>query len=101
MKRKLLSLEEAEEYIGEARPEGESTQWATEGLRFAIERELTPRQRECVELYYYQGLTMEEVGKRLGIGKATVCRHLQKSQDRLQRAVAYMQIGRRTVKKRE
>lgn len=101
MKRKLLSLEEAEEYIGEAGPEGESTQWAAEGLRLALERELTPRQRECVELYYYQGLTMEEVGKRLGIGKATVCRHLQKSEARLQRSIAYMQLGRRTVKKRE
>ncbi len=98
MKRKPLSLEEAEAYSEEAGPAGEGTAWATEGLRLAIERELTARQRECVELYYYQGLTMEEVGKRLGIGKATVCRHLQKSQARLQRVAAYMQIGRRTAK---
>ena len=47
------------------------------------------RQRQCVELYFFQGMTMEEAGKALGIGKATVCRHLQKSKKRLGRALSY------------
>lgn len=95
MKGKRLDLEEVREYVGEEKEAGrKSTQWATEGLRVAIERELTPRQRECVELYYFQGLTMEAIGRQLGIGKATVCRHLQKGEARLQRALAYMQLGR-------
>ena len=45
---------------------------------------------ECVTLYYFQRLTMEEVGRQLGIGKATVCRHLQKSKKRLARVLAYV-----------
>ncbi len=58
-------------------------------LRLAMEQELTPRQRECVELYFFRRLTMEEVGQELGIGKATVCRHLQKSKERLGKALRY------------
>lgn len=58
-------------------------------LRLAIEQELTPRQRQCVELYFFRRLTMEQVGEALGIGKATVCRHLQKSKRRLGRALSY------------
>lgn len=58
-------------------------------LRTAIQQELTPRQQECVQLYFFQQLTMEEVGRQLGIGKATVCRHLQKSKHRLGRALSY------------
>ncbi len=37
-------------------------------LRLAVRQELTPRQRQCVELYFFQGMTMEETGKALGIG---------------------------------
>lgn len=58
-------------------------------VRKAVEQELTPRQRECVELYFFRRMTMEEVGEALGIGKATVCRHLQKSKRRLGRALGY------------
>ena len=47
-------------------------------LRLAVRQELTPRQRQCVELYFFQGMTM-----------ATVCRHLQKSKKRLGRALSY------------
>lgn len=66
---------------------------ATRLLQTAMEQELTPRQRECVQLYYFQQLTMEEVGRQLGIGKATVCRHLQKSKRRLGHALTYSQIS--------
>lgn len=61
-------------------------------LQTAIAQELTPRQRQCVELYYFRQLTMEETGRQLGIGKATVCRHLQKSRDRLARALSYANL---------
>lgn len=57
-------------------------------MREAIGRELTERQRECVLLYYFQGLTQEEIAGRLGINKSTVCLHLQKARERLRQAVA-------------
>ena len=59
-------------------------------LQMAVAQELTPRQQECVTLYYFQRLTMEEIGRQLGIGKATVCRHLQNSKKRLARVLAYV-----------
>ena len=62
---------------------------ATRLLRKAIEQELTPRQQQCVELYFFQRLTMEQTGDALGINKATVCRHLHKALKRLERALAY------------
>lgn len=64
-------------------------------LRLAIERELTPRQRECVRLYFYDRLTEEEIGRSLGIGKSTVCRHLQKAKARLYSAMRYTELGLR------
>lgn len=61
-------------------------------LHLAMEQELTPRQRQCVEMYFFNRLTMEEIGRQLGIGKATVCRHLQKSKRRLGRALGYAAV---------
>lgn len=58
-------------------------------LKRAIDQELTSRQRQCVQLYFFRKLTMEQVGEELGIGKATVCRHLQKAKGRLSKALGY------------
>lgn len=66
-----------------------SSKVAKAALRVALERDLTPRQRECVELYYFQGLTMEQTGERLGISKPTVHRHIKKAKARLERALAF------------
>lgn len=65
------------------------TAQAVQVLRAAMEGELTSRQRECVELYFFQGMTMEQAGRALGIGKGTVCRHLQKAQHRLGKILGY------------
>lgn len=39
---------------------------------------LKPRQREVVELTYYEGLTAEEIGRRLGESPHAVRHHLQR-----------------------
>ena len=37
---------------------------------------LTPRQMQCLSLYYYDGLNQEQIGSHLGIGQRAVSQHL-------------------------
>ncbi len=91
---KLVSFERLESILDGSGQETGSTNRrdlaaAKAVLRAALERELTDRQKECVRLYFFQGLTEEEAGRLLGVSKSTVCRHLQKAKKRLKRAVSY------------
>ena len=60
----------------------------------AMGRELTSRQRQCVELCVLRGTTQQQAGRLLGVNKATVCRHLQKSQRRPAQAALYAPLGK-------
>lgn len=92
MRTKLLSLEGLEYTL--AAPSGERKtnrkfQRLQAQLHRAVAQELTDRQRTCVELYFYRQLTEQQVADELGIGKATVCRHLQKAKARLGKVLRY------------
>ena len=58
-------------------------------LRQARERELTPRQRQMLELYYDQGMTMPQIAEQLGVSRSTVSRTLRRARDRLYRFLRY------------
>lgn len=58
-------------------------------LRRAREQELTPRQRQMMELYFEQGLTMPQIAARLGVTTSTVSRTLRRARDRLRRCLRY------------
>ena len=45
-------------------------------IRQIIADELTKRQAECIQLYFYQGKTQEEIGDILGISRRVVSQHL-------------------------
>lgn len=45
-------------------------------IRQIIATELTRRQTECVQLYFYEGKTQEEIGTILGISRRVVSQHL-------------------------
>ncbi len=45
-------------------------------IRQIISEELTDRQTACVELYFYEGKTQEEIGDILGISRRVVSQHL-------------------------
>lgn len=45
-------------------------------LQRLIEETLTQRQRQVVGLYFMEGKTEEEIGRRLGVSAATVSQHL-------------------------
>lgn len=58
-------------------------------LRRAREQELTPRQRQLLELYYDQGMTIPQIAEELGLNRSTVSRTLRRARDRLYRCLRY------------
>lgn len=58
-------------------------------LRQARERELTPRQRQLLELYYDQGMTIPQIAGELGVNRSTVSRTLRRARERLYRCLRY------------
>jgi RNA polymerase sigma factor (sigma-70 family) len=41
-----------------------------------IQDELTDRQRECIQLYFFEGRSQQEIADALGIGRRVVSQHL-------------------------
>lgn len=70
-------------------------------LRRAIGNELTDRQRDCVQLYYGERLTMQEIADELHLTRGTVCKHLQKASARLSHALQYSALGMRAEQSRD
>jgi DNA-directed RNA polymerase specialized sigma24 family protein len=59
-------------------------------LHTAIERaELTERQRQALELVYFEGLTQEEAGKRMEVTKKTVNRLIHVAETKIARVYEY------------
>lgn len=54
-----------------------------------IASELTERQRQCLSLYYYGGLTMPEIASELGINKSSVSRAIGRAKARIERSMKY------------
>lgn len=58
-------------------------------MRKAIQGELTPRQLECVHLYYDRNLHIVDISRLLNVNPSTVSRHLKKARARLGKVMAY------------
>lgn len=58
-------------------------------LHLARQRELTPRQRQFLEGYFDDGLTMREIAEEAGVDPSTVSRTLHRAKERLRRALQY------------
>ena len=58
-------------------------------LRQARERELPPRQRQLLELYYDQGMNIPQIAGELGVNRSTVSRTLRRARERLYRCLRY------------
>ncbi|MCI8910404.1 MAG: sigma-70 family RNA polymerase sigma factor [Oscillibacter sp.] len=58
-------------------------------LRQARAQELTPRQRQLLELHYDQGLSVCAIARQLGVCPSTVSRTLRRAQERLRRCLRY------------
>ena len=58
-------------------------------LRAAREQELTPRQRQMLELYYDQGMSIPQIAGELSLNRSSVSRTLRRARDRLYRCLRY------------
>ena len=54
-----------------------------------IREELTPLQREALLAYYFQEQTITEIARERGVNKSTVCRTLQRAEQKLRRYLKY------------
>lgn len=51
-------------------------QEALEQIRALVQTRLTPKQRQVVELYFYQSLTQQDIAQELGLSQQVVSKHL-------------------------
>ena len=58
-------------------------------LRLAREQELTPCQRQVLELHYDQNMSVTQIARHLGVNTSTVSRTLRRAQNRLRRYLQY------------
>ena len=62
---------------------------AAELVECAIREELTPRQRQIVEMYYIKQMPMHYIARELGVVPSTVSRTLARAKIRLERCLKY------------
>lgn len=72
-----------------AQDNGERLERLRRNLRRAREQELTPRQREMLDMYYDGGMTMLQIADRLGVNRSTVSRTIRRARERLYRFLRY------------
>jgi len=58
-------------------------------LPLAVEQELTPRQRQILDMRFNRGMRVSDIARELGISKSAVSRSLARTTDRLFRALRY------------
>lgn len=58
-------------------------------LPLAVQQELTPRQREILQMRFTGGMSITCIAKELGLNKSTVSRSLTRSVERLYRSLRY------------
>lgn len=68
---------------------GEQMERLRRGLRQARERELTPRQRQVLNLYYDDGMNICQIAEELDLNPSTISRTLRRAKDRLYRYLRY------------
>ena len=55
----------------------------------AIREELSEIQREYINCYYFERLTMDEIGERYGVSKSTVSRTITRGKKKLEKVLRY------------
>ena len=70
-----------------------------EVLPIIIENDLTPRQRECIELKYYQGKTQSEIAQQLLLTQPTVSHHIKTAQEIIKNRLYYCDEALKSAQK--
>lgn len=58
-------------------------------LTLAIQEDLTPRQREILQMILSEGLSQAQIAKKLGLEKSTVSRTVARAKKKLERVLRY------------
>lgn len=58
-------------------------------LSRAIRHELTDRQRQCLTMYYLDGIRMKDIAGTLGLSASTVTRHIAAATRKLRKIADY------------
>ncbi len=58
-------------------------------LHKVIRDELTPRQKQMVEMYFFQHKNIPAIAKELGVNRSTVSRTLNRGMGRIQKYLKY------------
>ena len=58
-------------------------------LPLAVQQELTPRQREILQMRFTGGMSVTAIAEQLGLNKSTVSRSLARSMERLYKSLRY------------
>lgn len=75
--------------LSEENTNGETLKTLKRNLLIALRQELSPRQLQCIRLYYGEGYNMTEIGERLGVNKSTVSRTIRRAEERLRRCLRF------------
>ncbi len=59
-------------------------------LMAGIENELTQRQRDCMQMYYFEKLDIADIASQLHIRPTTVYKHLKLAKRALRKCAAYL-----------
>ena len=70
-------------------------------LRDVIATELTPRQRQAILLYYYDGLGKSEIARQMGVNPSTVTRTLSRGEETIRRFLRFFFEKRRVFSSEE
>ena len=54
-----------------------------------LEKELTDRQRECIELAYFKNMSQRQVAKKLGLTQPTVKKNIDSGCERMKNILKY------------
>ena len=85
LENKKLEYEALQEFIGLLYIEGN----LSNRVRVAMNEELTDRQRELINLYYIEQMSMTEIAKTLDLSPSTVSRTLKRGRIRLKKYLKY------------
>ena len=58
-------------------------------IQRVIQEELTPLQRDALMAYYFQDQSITQFAQERGVNKSTVCRTLQRAEQKLRRYLKY------------
>ncbi|MGI6270658.1 MAG: sigma-70 family RNA polymerase sigma factor [Candidatus Howiella sp.] len=77
---------------GESYSAGDNSETIAKMKRAVIdvmEEELTVRQREVVEDYYFKNMTVTEIAQKRGVNKSTISRHLKRARTKIKKCLKY------------